>query len=856
MRELPIGIVTLLFTDIEGSTRLLQQLGRERYVSALSVHRRLLREAFARHGGVEVDTQGDSFLFAFGSARASVAAAVEGQRALALYRWPDEPVRVRIGLHTGEPVAADGLYAGLDVHRAARVMSAGHGGQVLLSQTTRDLVGSEVEVRDLGEHRLKDLAEPEWLFQLGSQEFPPLKTISNTNLPVPANRFVGREEELVALRALLLAVDHRLITLTGAGGSGKSRLAVATALELVEEFPNGVFFVELAPIAEPKHVAAAIAQVLGVRETPARPLIEGLKDHLADKRTLLVVDNFEHLLKAAPIVSELVHAAPRLVVLATSRERLRLSHEHEYPVPPLPEMDALALFVERAQATEGLEATEKNRAVLVEICRRLDGLPLALELAAARLKLLPPAELLARLEQRLPLLTGGARDVPERQRTLRATIEWSHELLEPQEQRLFARLGVFAGGCGLGAAEEVCGADLDALQSLLEKSLLRQARGPDGGPRFWMLETIREYALDRLAAAREVEAARHRHAEHYATRSEQAEDAIKKYGVSDQEYFERIGHEQANIAVALRWALDAGEAALALRLVYGAFRLWFRRGQFREGGRASEEALALSGGPPELRAQVLTRVSDFPKFQGDLVRAAEMKEEAIAFFREYDDELDLASALKDLAEIVGVQGDTARAHQLAEEALALRRAVGVPSGIAHALSGLAELERMQKNFGRAIELHNEVLNLLDEPEGGERTLPPLHSLGDAWIHCGHLDRARDYLVKAVSLSGEVEDMYCLGACFESLARLAERRGRFRSATRLLGAGARIRESTGAAPDDPQELERLQTALCAQLGDNVYEACLREGAAMTMDEASQLAGAASAAASSETVGNVG
>ena len=428
MPDLPSGTVTFLFTDIEGSTRMLGQLGAEAYGAALAEHRRLLRDCFARSGGIEVDTQGDASFIVFAEAPAALRAAEEAQRALA-----DGPIRVRMGLHTGTPhLTAEG-YVGREVNLGARIAAAGHGGQVLLSKDTRDLV--DVTLTDLGEHRVKDFAEPVWIYQLGADRFPPLKTISNTNLPRPASSFVGREREVAAITALIHG-KTRLVTLTGPGGSGKTRLAIESAAELVPEFRNGVFWVGLASLRDPSLVSVTVGQTIGAKD--------GLAEHIGDREMLLLLDNLEQVVDAAPDLAVLVESCPNLHLLVTSRERLRVRGETEYAVPPLAEREAIELFVTRS----GLESSDE----IAELCRRLDNLPLAVELAAARTTVLSPNQILERLSKRLDLLKGG-RDADPRQLTLRATIEWSYELLKPNDQRLFARLAVFRGGCTLGTAE-------------------------------------------------------------------------------------------------------------------------------------------------------------------------------------------------------------------------------------------------------------------------------------------------------------------------------------------------------------------------------------------------------------------
>ena len=452
MSDLPSGTVTFLFTDIEGSTRLLHELG-DAYADVLAEHRRVLRDALTLHGGVEVDTQGDAFFFAFARARDALAAAAEAQKALSSGR-----VGVRMGLHTGEPLLTEEGYVGIDVHRAARIAAAGHGGQILVSQSTRDLVGAD-RVRDLGKHRLKDLTAPERIYQLGDAAFPPLKTLDRTNLPITATALVGRERELTELTDLLRNGTN-LVTVTGAGGSGKTRLALQVAAELADDFSDGVFFVPLAPVQDAALVAPTIARATGVRD---------LED-LRESEALMLLDNLEHLLPAASELSSLLATAANVKLLVTSRIRLHVSAELEYPLAPFAEDEAIEFFVERARA---VRRDVRHDAAVGEICRRLDGLPLALELAASRVKVLDPPLLLERLGRSLPVLTGGSRDAPERQQTLRATLEWSYTLLETRLQQVFTRLAVFAGSFSLEAAEQVARAELDEISALVDWSLLK-----------------------------------------------------------------------------------------------------------------------------------------------------------------------------------------------------------------------------------------------------------------------------------------------------------------------------------------------------------------------------------------------
>ena len=538
----------MLFTDIEGSTKLLERLGREQYSQALELHRRLLREAFVRHQGYEVGCEGDAFFVSFGSAEDAVAAGADAQRALAGAEWiGDEVLRVRMGMHTGEPLVAPPNYVGLDVHKAARIMAAAHGGQTLLSAETEELVKWNCTTRSLGEHRLKDFEEAVGLFQLGDDDFPPLKTISNTNLPRPVSRFVGRSTELIDVVALLRS-SARLVMLIGPGGAGKTRLAIEAAGEVIGDYPAGVFWVGLAAVREPALVLQTVAQVLGAKEE--------LAAHINDRRMLLLLDNLEHVIEAGPDLARLLEACPNLELICTSRESLRLSGEQQYPVLPLVESEATELFSVRGQVE--VDAT------IAEICRRLDHMPLAIELAAARVKVLPPTMLLERLGQRLPLLTGGARDAPDRQQTLRATIAWSYDLLNEEEQQLFRRLSVFAG-CELETAEAESEAHLDTLQSLIEKSLVRRTDG-----RFWMLETIREYASEKLDESGESQQVRMRHAAQFRAFALAAEPKLR--GPEQAGILEQLDTEIGNLRAALSWFDSAGATDAVLEMVTALLR--------------------------------------------------------------------------------------------------------------------------------------------------------------------------------------------------------------------------------------------------------------------------------------------
>jgi len=592
----PAGTVTFLFTDIEGSTQLWEHDAPAMQV-ALTRHDEILKGAIEERGGYVFKTVGDAFCCAFTTATEALDAALEIQRTLFDEEWQEtDPLRVRMALHTGAAQERDGDYFGPPVNGVARLLSAGHGGQVLLSLPTQELVRDQLPTqttfRELGEHRLKNLFRPERVFQLVSpdlpSEFAPLRTLDayRNNLPLQPTPLVGREKEVVEVCDLLRGEETRLLTLTGPGGIGKTRLALQVAADVLDDFPGGTFFAPLATLTEAELLIPAIAEKLGVKETGERPLKETLKDYLRERQLLLLLDNFEQVLEAAPAVTEMLAAAPGLKVLATSRASLGLYGEHEYPVPPLtlPDLthppplerltqyEAVGLFVERAQAVRpDFSITNESAPAVAEICVRLDGLPLAIELAAARIKMLPPKAMLQRLGSRLKLLTGGARNLPERQRTLRATIEWSHALLDEGEQVLFALLAVFSGGRTLEAIEAICDAEGDlpvdsfeGISSLLDKSLLRQEEGANGEPRFVMLETVHEFAREKLQESGEAEEIKRVHARYFLTLAEKANPKLK--GANQLQWLERLEAEHDNMRAALSSASERDEAEVALRL--------------------------------------------------------------------------------------------------------------------------------------------------------------------------------------------------------------------------------------------------------------------------------------------------
>src|SRR5581483_11808583 len=647
MTGLPSGTVTFLFTDIEGSTKLLAEIGGERDRRTLADHRNLVRKALAECGGVEVDAVGDGFFYAFARASDALSAAERARAALGA-----GPVRIRVGIHTGEALVVDDGYVGLDVHKAARICAAGHGGQVLVSEATQSLAG--VHLRDLGEHRLKDLAAPVRLYQLGDGDFPPLRSLNRTNLPVQPTPILGRENELAEL--LTLARRSRLLTLTGAGGTGKTRLALQVAAELAGEYADGVWWVPLGSVSDPLLVEPTIAQVLGAGDT--------LAEHLAGKRLLIVLDNLEQLLEAAPVLARLLAGAPGLSLITTSRERLAISGEQEYAVLPLGDSAAISLFVSRARQRKPYFAPDD---AVAELCRRLDGLPLALELAAARVKVMTPGQILARLERRLELLTGGPRDAPERHKTMEAAIEWSYGLLSEEERRVFRALAVFVGDFELEAAEAVCDSDLDMLQALVDKSLLR----PTAEGRVSLLETVREFALTRLEDVGETAELRRRHAAWFLKLGKSALPGVRS--AEQGAWFARLRADTDNLRAVLAWALEE-DVSQGVELASALLVPWRMRGQETELVRWYEEALGdPETVPVETRAIGLGSFGTALFFHGEYERAREKLNASLALFRTLGDESEMARVLNRLGGVSWATGANDEAIRLREEALAIYR---------------------------------------------------------------------------------------------------------------------------------------------------------------------------------------
>ncbi len=757
----------MLFTDVEGSTRLLDELGPERYASVLMAHRERLRSVADAHGGVEMGTEGDAFFFVFQSAGEGLGAAGEMQSALA-----DGPLRVRMGVHSGEVLLAGGDYFGMAVHKAARISSAAHGGQVVVSAQTRAL--ADVALRDLGEHRLKDLAAPERLFQLGEATFPPLRTLRHVHLPVQATPLLGREQELAEL--LELADSHRLVTLTGTGGTGKTRLALALAAELAERYADGVWWVSLAVATDPAVVVPTIATAVGAGED--------LASYLGHRSLLLVLDNLEQVIDAAPLVGELLASAPGCAAVATSRERLAISGEQEYAVPPLSPAGAVELFTARArQIKPGFEPGAEVDA----ICARLDRLPLALELAATRVKVLSESQLLTRLEQRLPLLAGGGRDLPARQATMRATIAWSYDLLSESEQRLFARLGIFAGSFELEAAEQICEATLDDLQSLVDKSLLREG---DSG-RFFLLETTREYALEQLDASEDQDDVRARHARWYFALG----FAAGRQGVGRADALTRLRQDAGNVSLALAWALDHDVAA-GLPLAEAVFFSWLGAGRNGELRRWYERALA----DPRVfsssqRADALAGFGHTLVYTDTPDPARTALTEALTLYREVGDERNEARVLTRLGGVEFVAGSPEESLKWSEQAMEIYERLGDVDGIARAVFYLAEGLRDTGEFERSAELYQRSIESRRE-HGLGSVSALLHSLGDLYLDKGDPPSAERYYYEALALAPEEDDVRLQAYCLAGLACVAAQNEDATTAGRLWTLAERIEQQIG------------------------------------------------------------
>jgi predicted ATPase/class 3 adenylate cyclase/DNA-binding CsgD family transcriptional regulator len=919
MSDLPAGTVTFLFTDIEGSTRLLEAQA-EAYRSALARHDAILHDAVVANNGVIFQSRGDGVCAAFASPVSASHVALAAQAGLGREAWGETgPVRVRMALHTGAVELHGVEFFGAPLHRTARLLDSAHGGQTVVSAATAALIGDALPagawLTDLGEYHLRDL-RAERIFQLCGPglpaEFPPLRSgaASPNNLPPQATAFIGREQQRRGVAETLLRTDIRLVTLTGPGGTGKTRLSLQVAADLLEHFRDGVYFVPLGSMTDPDLVLSAIAQALDVRESAGRSIAVAIAHLLGPKELLLVLDNFEQVLPAASRIAELLTAAPRLKVLVTSRAVLRLYGEREHPVPPLTlpdrranptaahlvEFEAVRLFVDRAQAARpDFALSDENGADIAEICQRLDGLPLALELAAARIRSLPPRAMLQRMQRRLPLLTGGARDLPARQRTLRDAIAWSYELLEPSEQTLFQRLGVF-WGCSLEAAETVCAGDpprpgatsvalspleidvLDGLESLVEKSLVRQSEGVEGQPRYSMLETIREYALERLAESGEADAVHRRHSLGALRFAEMADPSL--YGEEQVRWFARVEQAHDNLRAALRWCEEHGYAEPSYRLAVALWWFWSVHGHASEGRERLTSILDrfpvhASSKRGALRARALIGAEMLASLQGDYQAARTHGEEALQLQRAIGDPAGVFGALESLGTVCWLQGDYQATRRYAEEALRIARDLGDARGYAMVLNILGNVSyelgdldvarsyfedcdaTLSQNYG----IHGIALSLalvaqdqgrLDEAESiaagalercrrqGQAHLEALalSTLGAISAARGDLKSARGHLQLSLTISHSLGDPAAVVQVLERFVELAAALDRHDAALVLGGAAEALRERAGAQRSRSGQA-KLDAALAPArlaLGEDAAETAWRSGRTLSLDDA--------------------
>jgi predicted ATPase len=812
--ELPTGTVTFLFTDVEGSTKLLNELG-DVYADVLAEHRRVLRETFARHRGVEVDTQGDAFFVAFSRASEALAAAAAGTEALSHSR-----IKVRMGIHTGEPLVTDEGYVGVDVHRAARIAAVGHGGQILISQSTYELLRTG-GFRDLGEHRLKDLTAAERIYQLGDDDFPLLKSLNQTNLPEQPAPLVGRIQELREVMDLLKSA--RILTLTGPGGCGKTRLALQAAAEVVDDFPDGVWFVSLAALADAELVPPTITSTLRLNGD--------LVDLLERKRLLLLLDNLEQLLpEAAPKVAALLEA-PGVKLLTTSRERLAVAGEQEYTLPTLPLDDAAVLFTQRARQLKPSFEPDDH---VVEIVRRVDGLPLAVELAAARIKVLSTEGIAKRLDRSLALLTAGTRDAPARQQTLRATIEWSYDLLDRADQQLVARLAVFAGSFDLESAEIVCAADLDGVQSLVDKSLLRETEGG----RFFMLATIREYAMERFDASRDQEDIRRRHADHALERAVPPLNRELR-----PEWYAAVDRDYPDFRAALAWLREIGDHESLLQLASRLGAYWDARLQLSEGRLWLEEALAVSLEVTPERGHALATLGHIRWRQGDLSAARSSIDSAEAAARHLGDEVLLADAFSYRGGIEYVAGNLVAARSQYESAIALHRAHSDLALVGIMEHDLGLISVTEKDYPRARRHFEESLQLAREIGRDGYAAGVLGSLGYLELEEGNLARAdislkdglRLALDRGVVDTSTAHDLYILAAVTVSL-------GDPSAAGVLVGASDWAFDHAGMVREPPADRARADALRrCeAEIGPEATKRACARGSTLTVVEAVEFA----------------
>ena len=841
---LPSGTVTLLFSDVEASTALLGRLRGPLYAEVLEAQRRVLRAAWAEHLGTELGTEGDGFFVAFSTAGDAVAAAVQAQRGLAEYPWPQgEQVRVRIGVHTGAPISHQDGYVGMDVHRAARIAAAANGGQVVISDATSHLLSDSlpkgVELLDLGSHLLKDFPAPQRLYQLQMaglpSEFPPLKTLgAAASLPVPATDLVGRDAELAGLAALLRTPEVRLVTLTGTGGSGKTRLAIAFAQRVVEAFPDGVYFVPLADVTSQDVMWTTIATVLDLPSevrTPSRVLSQ-----MAQRNALIVLDNLEQLPGADRVVSDVLASAPRVTIVATARRPLHVAGEHEYHVPglevPHPQelstaerAGAVRLFVQQAtMVRSGFALTDDNVADVVEVCRRLDGLPLAIELAAARAKVLSPSALVGRLDKVLEFKDAGV-DRPMRQQTLRATIAWSHDLLTSTQRVFFRRLGVFAGGADMDAILAVTtpedGTDpLDLVSGLVDANLATVTETPNGEPRVGMLVTVRAYANEQQQLAGEIDLVHKAHAQHYVS-------VAQRYGpvfyiwAQGQELLDGrrvLEVELDNFREALRWALgpdhpghiSTDNARLALRLSAELVRFWSWGGYLGEARAWLEQALRLASDDDTIeRGKCLVGLAEVLLDQGHISDARASAATSVEMFRRLGDKVELAQALRQLGFAEVERGDMPAARRACEESHSLVMDSGDQLRLGSSLADLAFVEAAHHRFDRSLELYRGAIDTHRKVGAELAVLHDRQNMAYTLRMMGQLDDAHDELWHQIPRLAQFADPGWLIAFAEDYGAVLAELGDSKLATQLLGSADAMRDKRGTPRSPVQDAQISQ-----------------------------------------------
>jgi predicted ATPase/class 3 adenylate cyclase len=871
MATLPTGTVAFLMTDMEGSTRLVARAG-DAFPGLLDAHFALLGAAVAANGGTMVSTEGDSIFAVFPSARQAIGAAIAGQRSLSAHAWPESAeVRVRMGIHVGEAVFGGRDYTGIDVHRTARIMAAGHGGQILVSAAAAAVAGEmagggdEITFRDLGSHVLRDLPVPEHLMQLGAPglaaEFPALRaqtTEAPTNLPNPPTRFVGRTRELREVGSLL--ERERLVTLTGPGGTGKTRLAIEVARAVRAEAPDGLWFVALDIVRDPALVVPTIAATVGLPEEPGRPIATVLAEHLARKRVLMILDNLEQVVGAAPDIASLLQAAPELRILASSREPLAVAAEQVYPVPPLllpPEpgvptaaeiagQEAVLLFTERAMAARpDFALTDANAPAIAAICRRLDGLPLALELAAARMNLLTPEQILARLDHRLTLLSSSRRDLRDRQRTLRGAIDWSHDLLAEPERLLFREFSVFSGGADLDAVEAVVGADgrlredvLDLSASLVDRSLLRSAR-EGSQSRLEMLETIREYAAERLAESGEGARAHGCHATYYRDLAEAHEGVLTD--PKRDEVLDQLDRELANFRAAIAWSLLSGDYDTGFRIVNALGDFWHIRNHLLEGRRLLDQLLAApSEGDPRLRARGLAEAGGLAGWHGDYANAFDLGRQALAAAESTGDRRLTMFANTGLG-WAALFAQPEFAHERFRTALAIGRRLDERTLLVGSLQGDGLALMRLGDFAAA---RAQVVEAIDIARGmGEGYVNSLNlaALGFIELHEGREDLAIERFTEALRQSHAAGGYVGITVALDSLATVFLDRRDTKRAVELAAAADQLRRKMGGGPTmavigNEEPLERARRTMPPE----AFEQAAAAGRTLTLDQIVTLA----------------